>query len=176
MDLSKAKAELRKKVLDARPGNSGGLSQQLVQLVQAFEPTTLASYVPLANEPDVGEFNRQADKDLNLVFPRIVGDSLEFASGTLVSSALGLMEPTGDAVANDTIDLILVPALAVDRSGNRLGKGKGFYDRFLAECKHPKLIAVVFDDEVFDSIPTEPFDKPVDGVVTPSGWWLVQSR
>ena len=83
---------------------------------------------------------------------------------------------SGIPVANDTIDLILVPALAVDRSGNRLGKGKGFYDRFLAECNHPKLIAVVFDDEVFDSIPTEPFDKPVDGVVTPSGWWLVQSR
>lgn len=65
-------------------------------------------------------------------------------------------------------DLVLVPAVAVDRSGNRLGRGGGYYDRSLA-LAHPdtRLLAVLDPEDVLDHVPTEPHDRAVHGVVTP---------
>lgn len=66
-------------------------------------------------------------------------------------------------------DLIFIPALAVDKSGQRLGKGKGYYDRALADLEDvAPVIAVVFDDEIIDEVPTEDHDHPVDAVVSPT--------
>ena len=62
---------------------------------------------------------------------------------------------------------MLVPAIAVDQSGNRLGKGKGFYDRYLQNRHFPRY-AVVFDEEVLDAIPTQLHDQRMSGFVTPS--------
>jgi 5-formyltetrahydrofolate cyclo-ligase len=63
--------------------------------------------------------------------------------------------------------LVLVPALAVDHRGNRLGKGRGFYDRFLAGFSGP-CYAVVFDEELLEDVPVDSHDRRVSGVVTPS--------
>lgn len=72
-------------------------------------------------------------------------------------------------------DVVFVPALAVDRSGVRLGQGGGWYDRVL-EHRRPDapVVAIVFEDEVSDTpLPRAPHDLAVDGVLTPSGWWFV---
>jgi len=69
--------------------------------------------------------------------------------------------------------VLLVPALAVDGAGHRIGKAGGFYDRLLADrerlapAARPLVVAVVHDDELLDAIPTEPHDERVDAVVTP---------
>lgn len=76
------------------------------------------------------------------------------------------MEPTGEAVPRASIDLMLVPALAIDSTGNRLGKGKGFYDRALRDFA-ATAAAVIFDEELLELVPSEPHDMRVSMVVTP---------
>ena len=72
------------------------------------------------------------------------------------------------ALAIETVDLMLIPAAAVDRRGNRLGWGRGYFDRALASMtRRPAVFAVVFDHEVLEHLPTEPHDVPLTGVVTP---------
>jgi 5-formyltetrahydrofolate cyclo-ligase len=68
-----------------------------------------------------------------------------------------------------SVDLLLIPAAAVDRTGMRMGWGRGYFDRALASLEEPgPAFAVVFDDELLESVPSESHDRPVDGVVTPS--------
>lgn len=84
---------------------------------------------------------------------------------------LGLREPTGDRLGFDALagaDTVLVPAMAVDRRGFRLGSGGGYYDRALAGIDVPTL-AVVYRDEVLDEVPIEAHDRPVTGGLTPGG-------
>lgn len=156
---------LRRQVLAIRPHSSEGLSQQLLALVQKLNPQTLASYSPLPQEPDVSEFNRLVATSLNLVFPKVVGEDLVFAGGELAEGKFKIQEPTGKT--QEEIDLMLVPALAVDFSGNRLGKGQGYYDRYLQNRHFPRY-AVVFDEEVLDALPAQAHDQRMSGFVTPT--------
>jgi 5-formyltetrahydrofolate cyclo-ligase len=67
-----------------------------------------------------------------------------------------------------SVDLLLIPAAAVDSSGMRMGWGRGYFDRALASLEEPPpVFAVVYDDELRESVPNESHDRPVDGVVTP---------
>ncbi|MEL7472037.1 MAG: 5-formyltetrahydrofolate cyclo-ligase [Planctomycetota bacterium] len=82
--------------------------------------------------------------------------------GGLVPQAterLGRLEP-------DRLDAIIVPGVAFDTSGRRLGRGRGFYDRFLPRCKRAEQIGVCFEAQIVPEIPTEDHDAPVDAVVT----------
>jgi 5-formyltetrahydrofolate cyclo-ligase len=115
---------------------------------------------------------------VRVLLPVISGERLDWASydgeGALAQGPLGLAEPTGHRLGSDALsaaDVVLVPALAVDRSGHRLGRGRGYYDRALATAAGP-VIAVVFDDDVIDDVPIEAHDRDVDGWLTPSGrYW-----
>ena len=88
-------------------------------------------------------------------------------SGQMKAGAFGILEPdaTIDPVPDSRIDLIIVPGIAFDRSFNRLGRGKGYYDRLLSTLTVPK-IGICFDFQLFDSIPAEPFDKKMDMIIT----------
>lgn len=85
----------------------------------------------------------------------------------------GLREPVSAPLGPASIataDYVLVPALAVDRTGNRLGRGGGYYDRALAAVPAATpVLAVVYDEEVLDAVPAEPHDRRVTGALTPSG-------
>ena len=91
--------------------------------------------------------------------------------------ALGIDEPTGPRLGPSAIadaDAILVPALAVDRGGHRLGRGGGHYDRTLALLARlrgtddlPTRIALIYDDEVLEAVPFDKFDQFVTAVITP---------
>ncbi len=84
------------------------------------------------------------------------------------SGAFHIEEPTGeDCVDPGEIELIVVPAVAYDKAGNRLGRGKGFYDRLLSSAKATK-IGVGYDFQLVESIPVEERDVPVDMVRSPS--------
>ena len=84
----------------------------------------------------------------------------------LVANRWGILEPPATAAIDPAeIDVVLVPALAVDRRGHRLGYGKGFYDRMLGQIEAFK-VGAVFEACVFDCIPTETHDVPVDIMVT----------
>ncbi|UYM06637.1 5-formyltetrahydrofolate cyclo-ligase [Solicola gregarius] len=87
------------------------------------------------------------------------------------AAAYGISEPTSPLLGPEALrdaDVVLLPALAVDPAGHRLGRGAGYYDRALVDVDAgTPLVALVFDDEVLTDVPTEPHDVPVDLVVTP---------
>lgn len=169
MEIASGKVGLRKHIQDARPQSSVGLTSNLVRLAIELNAKTIASYVPLESEPDVADFNVWVlSLGKELLLPRIVGDDLEFASGETRSGVLGIQEPTGPAQLLGRADLILLPALAVDHSGVRLGKGKGYYDRALRSISGIPLYAVVYDSEVYRTLPHEPHDRKVTGAITPT--------
>jgi 5-formyltetrahydrofolate cyclo-ligase len=89
----------------------------------------------------------------------------------LATTTWGIREPLPTA-ATVAPDLLLVPLLAFDATGNRLGYGGGFYDRTVAEarnCRHITAVGVAFDEQRLDAVPHVDYDEPLDWVLTPSG-------
>jgi len=139
---------------------------------------TVAVYAAVRDEPPTRPLlDELRQRHVRLLLPRVAADGLEWASyeswDRLAATDTGLLEPTAPTERGrlaDVADLVLAPALAVDRRGNRLGRGAGFYDRALATVARRQIVAVVFDDEVLDALPVDPHDIPVSGALTPSGF------
>ena len=95
----------------------------------------------------------------------------EYRPGALTRGRWGLLEPQEPLLPESALaeaGLVLVPTLAVDRGGVRLGRGSGFYDRSLCgRSPHARLVAVVRDDEVLDELPAEPHDVRMTDALTP---------
>ncbi len=112
-----------------------------------------------------------------VLLPVTVGDApLDWAEyrdpGDLVPGPFGLVEPAGERLGPHVVgeaDVVVVPALAADRSGTRLGRGGGHYDRSLPLAAGARLIALVYDDELVDPLPVEPHDVRVHAVWRPRG-------
>ncbi len=152
------------------------LSSHLAEAVGAAR--TVCAYLPVGSEPGSAELvDRLAglcDEVLLPVTARGEGRPLSwgrYIPGTLVPARFGLQEPPGPWSGPEEIiraDLVLVPALAVDRCGVRLGRGGGFYDRSLVLCSPgTRLVAVVRDDEVLDELPHDPHDVRMTHALTP---------
>ena len=110
-----------------------------------------------------------ADKSME---PALLGTGLGTAGGELVESKFGLREPGADApaVPIEEIGLVIVPALAYSRSGERLGRGGGFYDRFLARLSPGAVtVGLVLSCQVVDEVPAEAHDMSVGVVITEDG-------
>lgn len=105
----------------------------------------------------------------NFYLPRVNGVNLEilpYDESRLELGAFHIEEPTGNnTVPAEEIELVIVPAVAYDRAGNRLGRGKGFYDRLLASTKATK-VGVGYEFQIVDEIPAEPHDVKMDMVIT----------
>ena len=139
-----------------------------------------AAYVPEETEPGHGRipaaFTQLGARVLLPVVPPS-GSELAWAvdTGRLTPGRHGLLEPMGPRLgptAIGTADVVVLPALGVDRRGVRLGRGGGYYDRALLHVRPDAvLVAVVFDDEFVDELPDEPHDRRVTAVVTPSSGW-----
>lgn len=117
-----------------------------------------------------------------MAFPRIEGERLVFHSietlEHLRTGTFGIREPdanTARQVFPGEDDTILVPGLAFDRAGGRLGRGGGFYDRFLAQWPHARRVGVGFSIQLIDAVPREAHDAQVDAIVTEDGWLDAQS-
>jgi 5-formyltetrahydrofolate cyclo-ligase len=141
---------------------------------------TLAAFVPDPSEPGSGRLpDAYADLGARVLLPVIPssGRVLDWAvwTGELEAGRYGLSQPVGPRLGPTAIaeaDAVVVPALAVDRAGFRLGRGGGYYDRALVHARPDAvLVTVVFDDERVDALPREVHDRPVRAVVTPSGGW-----
>ncbi|MGI8879242.1 MAG: 5-formyltetrahydrofolate cyclo-ligase [Jatrophihabitans sp.] len=127
-------------------------------------------YEPLPAEPgSIRLLEGLADRGASILVPLTRPDNdLDWLRWP-ESTTLGV-----EAVASATV--LLVPALAVDRQGMRLGRGGGSYDRVLARVPDAVLVvALLHRGELFDSVPTESWDRPVDAAVTPDGWLDIKS-
>lgn len=107
-----------------------------------------------------------------VLLPRVVSETdleLRLYTGPhdLQVGAFGIMEPCGEVFTDyGSIDLAVIPGMAFDRHGNRLGRGKGYYDRMLAHLTNAYKIGICFDFQLVDEVPTEPTDIPMDEIVS----------
>jgi 5-formyltetrahydrofolate cyclo-ligase len=88
---------------------------------------------------------------------------------TLIKGKEGVPEPIDsdpESRFDDEIDLVITPGVAFDKKGNRIGMGKGYYDRYFEKYSKAKKIALAYEEQILDSIPKDKYDKPVDVIVT----------
>ncbi|OIR43470.1 5-formyltetrahydrofolate cyclo-ligase [Corynebacterium sp. NML130628] len=135
----------------------------------------ISAYYPLGSEPGTADYPLQLARRTKTVWLPISlpHGELQWAacSEDQRPGALGIAEPVGSRFSSEVLKecaALVVPALAVDRSGQRLGKGAGYYDRALEHIRNHNvpIIAVVFDEEVVDTLPAQPHDVPVNAIVT----------
>lgn len=146
-------------------------STQIVQLASQLDAKVVAAYLPFGAEPNFLPYIEAALlSGTRLLMPVSQKDgTLTWVSykGQSAPGIFGFNEPLGEPAELTDAELILIPASAVDSHGNRLGKGKGFYDIALAEkLVTAPIAAVVFESEILESIPVETHDKPVNYAVT----------
>lgn len=163
---------------DARATATAGITQQLTAFVSHLRPMRIACYLATETEPETRPFIDWAlDSGLDVLLPISREDGLlDWAHAEAgvdpLSGRHGLPEPAGQHLGVDalgTVDLAIVPASAVDRAGTRMGWGLGYYDKSLATLTvTPPLFALVYDEEVVDSLPREAHDIPASGVITPT--------
>jgi 5-formyltetrahydrofolate cyclo-ligase len=136
--------------------------------------TRVAAYEPLRTEPGSPELLADLHAaGFQVIVPLTLPDrDLDWLSWPAPTDSPGSpVQPLGPA-AIGTAGLVLVPAFAVDRSGRRLGRGGGSYDRALARVPAGTTVAaLIFADELIERVPTEVWDQPVTAVVTPAGWF-----
>lgn len=132
---------------------------------------TIYGYVSYNQEVRTLPILEQALRDgKQIALAKCYGDEMRFIRTDdltkLAKSSCGIPEPIGDApVADDAEALVLMPGLAFDRRGHRLGYGRGYYDKFLArEPNHP-TVALCFDFQMVDQLAAEPYDIPADLVL-----------
>lgn len=126
-------------------------------------------YHPLWDEVDVRPlFDRALAAGKRVMLPTVKGDDIipvEITTDTeWVVGDFDILEPVAEPY-NGSIDLVVVPGVAFDNNRNRLGRGKGYYDRFLVKHPNAYRLGVCFKFQIVPEVPTEPFDFPMDEVI-----------
>ena len=134
-----------------------------------IDAKTVMLYSSLPDEVNTHDFLEKWRNEKRIILPTVVGDDIipvelsketEFAIGDF-----NIMEPQNKEYTGD-YDLIVVPGVAFDKNGNRIGRGKGYYDRFL--CKHLDIyrIGICFDFQLVDEVPTEDNDIKMNDIIS----------
>lgn len=137
---------------------------------------TLLLYSALPDEVSTGEIlDSLTNEGKTVLLPRVVNDTemelrLYTGPADLLKGAYGILEPTGQLFTDyQQIDVAVVPGMAFDNEGHRLGRGKGYYDRFLKKIPHTYKIGVCFRWQLVDTVPSDPHDILMDCVVSQNG-------
>ncbi|MBF2077172.1 MAG: 5-formyltetrahydrofolate cyclo-ligase [Synechococcales cyanobacterium T60_A2020_003] len=181
------KADLRRSLIQARrslpvatwQAQSQQICDRLVNspLLQASQ--TILAYFSIRQEPDLSPL---FDLPYRWGFPRCEGDRLTWhqwePGDLLVEGAFGILEPAPEAIAisANEVDLMLIPSVACDRQGYRLGYGGGFYDRLLSQpdWRAKRTVGIVFDDAFLPTLPVDTWDHPLYAVCTDSQLCIVR--
>lgn len=147
------------------------ITENLFCLRELREARLILFYYPLRGEPDITPLMRVfMKKGGQVALPKVEGEHLGLylvsSLSSLKKGSFGVLEPTeGVRVEPEDLDLALVPGILFDRAGYRIGFGKGYYDRLLNRIKALK-VGVAYAFQVLESVPRDPWDRPVDVVVT----------
>lgn len=185
-EVANAKRALRAELRERRRITSASqreraddaLTGHLIQLTSDLGSRSIAAYLSTPDEPGTRDFLAWAcDNGIRVLLPVSRADGLldwaPYDGEEEDEDVLGMPTPTTELLsplAINEVDLIVVPAAAVDRTGMRMGWGRGYFDKTLGSMENcPPVYAVIFDEELLDTVPSERHDQRVDGVVTPSG-------
>lgn len=167
------KQRLRSHLKTLPPAGDFPLLPVIPELGEWHAAASLLLFAPLPGEPDpTGLLAHHGQK--SFLFPRISGDSLQLfrwrPESLWITGPFGVREPdpkTWEEAPPGEVDLALIPGLAFDPSGNRIGRGKGYYDRLLGDRSFRATRAgVCLEKRILTSIPMEPHDVPMDLIVT----------
>lgn len=177
-DINRLKIKLREQVSESKRKYSAEELQEMSQEVLAVLEITgkfgdarkICIYNAMAGEVETRFFVDKWMREKEFYFPVVDGQDIvlrKVAEDTVYEkSPIGVYEPVGENFQDyKKLDLIVVPGVAFDRQCNRLGRGKGYYDRFLAETNVHK-IGICFDFQLFDSIPVAEYDVKMDMIVS----------
>lgn len=176
------RAELRERrqlLSDAqRESAASAIAERLDELIDSLGAQSISCFLSTTTEPGTREFVSAAvRRGIRVLLPITREDGLlDWAvadeDDEIAEGLFGLPEPTGEVlgpIAVNDVDLMIIPAAAVDRSGMRMGWGRGYFDKTIGSMeKCPPVYAVIYDSEILDVLPREVHDQPVTGVVTPT--------
>ena len=163
----------RKKLVNVNEAKTK--SEIVFSEVEAMPEFKMANVVlafwSLPDEISTHEFVMKWSSSKKIVLPVVVGNDLElrlFAGFEKMeqSNHFGIMEPkAGDLVNPSEIEFAIIPGVAFDKRGNRLGRGKGYYDRLMPQFGKIIKVGVAYEFQLLDSVPVDDFDLPVDLVI-----------
>ncbi len=147
--------------------------QRLLAHPAVIKAKTILMYHSLPDEVDTKEaIIRLASEGKTVLLPKVTGEGTmeiriyEGPSG-MAEGAFGIMEPTGRPVRDyGKTDVAVIPGMAFDAKGNRLGRGKGFYDRLLAKMQNTYKIGICFSFQKTDAVPVNENDARMDEIIT----------
>ena len=170
--ISERKKGLRQKMLAMRralsanetESRSSSLKENILSLPEYKNAKKIMAFLAMKGESNLDGFIRQALLDGKEVYIPVCLPERQMEAGRL----LGLRNlPAGYEVTSpESLDLVLIPGLAVSQEGIRLGMGAGYYDRYLARVPFEKRVAALWDFQVIPDIPSEPFDQKIAKIVT----------
>lgn len=162
-----------------RAAAAQSITRTTLALTDAHAAATVAAYLSIGTEPATADLvDSLRARGVRVLVPVLDDDlDLDWAAydgpAGLAQGPRGLPTPTGPRLGRDAVsdaEVVVVPALAVDLRGVRLGRGGGSYDRTLARVPAGRpVVALLYDGEVLPDLPTEPHDRPVTAAATPSG-------
>lgn len=173
------KAEIRKQIralkramtLDEKLRRSDVIMHQLEQTPQFGTSKVVLLYWSMDDEVQTHAFVDKWYRDKVLLLPCVQGDDLVLRQYTgpdcmVAGEQFGIGEPSGKEWTDlDAIGMIAVPGVAFDHSNNRMGRGRGFYDRLLKTTPHAAKIGLAYSFQMMDEIPVEPHDVPMDLII-----------
>lgn len=148
------------------------IRDKLFSLLQYRKSKAVMFFVSFNSEVSTHGMIREALKSKTVIVPKVANNEIEPSviidfDNLVPSGKFGILEPIEAMnIAHKNIDLVLVPGIAFDSEGHRIGYGFGYYDRFLAKVPKAIKIGLAFDFQVVDKIPSEAHDVPIDLVVT----------
>ncbi|MBO5741355.1 MAG: 5-formyltetrahydrofolate cyclo-ligase [Bacteroidaceae bacterium] len=170
------KEEKRKQPAEVLRMHSSALLDQLEKHPRFIASKTILCYHSLGDEVQTHAFVEKWHKVKKILLPVVVGDILELRHYTgkdcLKEGAFHIEEPTGENFTDfEEIELGIIPGVSFDRQGNRLGRGKGYYDKLLPLLPHSYNIGICYRFQAREEIPCEPFDRRMEEVWTEEGKW-----
>ncbi|MEM2935073.1 MAG: 5-formyltetrahydrofolate cyclo-ligase [Candidatus Thermoplasmatota archaeon] len=171
------KERIRKELLEKRNSlstyeileKSNIILNKLYELEEFLKANRIASYISFGSEVYTHGLIKEYSKKKELFVPFIKNREIFLARinswEELESGAYGILQPKNPRIENGNIDLIIVPGIAFDENGNRIGYGKGYFDRLLKKF-FSKKIALAFDFQVLESIPNHTYDVKMDMIIT----------
>ncbi len=188
-DILRAKRKLRKEVLERlsemvasdREAQSLALVDALARLPEINRASSVMAFWPMTLEPDLSILlDRLVARGVQVALPVItrfesVSEAREprmvarqyGSADALVTNQWGIREPEGAEVGPESLDIVLIPAVAISRAGERLGHGRAYYDEYLTRATRALAVAPVFREQLVQTLPVEAHDRSVDLIITP---------
>lgn len=174
------KTELRKKLLAKREiyphwqEDSNKIINNFLQKIHLSNFTTIMLYYPHKREVDtIPLIKKLIQEKKTVILPKVSGQDIKPIIikdlDNLIVGYAGIKEPVGIQIDTQDIDIIVIPAVAYDKEGYRIGYGKGYYDRFLPKLRKDTLkVGFCYDFQLLEKLPHEPHDIQVDLIITPT--------